>query len=90
MHPTATMRFPTHGVSWREVFAKTLGSSPSRPSAKKPRPMSTQIASASAIASRMITSSRSVAYQEPMYLVAISLTGPGENAQAPSETAALP
>ena len=90
MPPTATIRLPTHGVSWRDVFAKTVGSRPSRPSAKKPRPMTTQIASASAIASRMTTSSRIVANHEPTYFVAISLTGPGENAQAPFETAFLP
>ena len=63
MPPTATIRFPTQGVSCRDVFAKTEGSRPSRPSAKKPRPIMTQIASASAIASRMTTISSSVAYQ---------------------------
>ena len=63
MPPTATIRFPTHGVSRRDVFAKNDGRRPSRPSAKKPRPIMTQIASASAIASRMTTISSSVAYQ---------------------------
>ena len=88
--PNATTRLPTHGVSYRDTFANALGTSPSRPRAKKPRPMRTQIASASAIASRITTSSSRVANQEPTYSVAISLTGPGENAQAPSETASLP
>ena len=90
MPPTATMRLPTHGVLYRDVFANTAGTRPSRPRAKNPRPMTTQIASASAIASRITTSSSRVAYQLPTYFVAISLTGPGEKAQAPSETAALP
>jgi len=44
-------------------LAKNDGSRPSRPSAKKPRPIMTQIASASAIASRMTTISSNVAYQ---------------------------
>ena len=52
--------------------------------------MVTQIASASAIASRITTTSRIAAYQEPMYRVAISFTAAGEAAHAPSSTASLP
>src|SRR6476661_6912024 len=52
--------------------------------------MVTQMARARAIASRMTTRSSSVAYPELTYFVAMSSMADGENAHAPSDTAALP